>query len=138
MIGWLVPMAGQLPQNPNKRRRQMRLCSARLGDRFRPLLKANRSNFSSDKQPSLTRSRPERSQHRRRGGVCRAEEALMRGPAVPPLLSPRWHDSSALRSGKSAFFGLGPENESAFAGGRVPHGPYRVSSNEANQPGHMP
>jgi hypothetical protein len=34
----------------------MRLCSARLGDRFCPLSKANRSNFSYDKQPSSTLS----------------------------------------------------------------------------------
>jgi hypothetical protein len=39
---------------PNKRHRQMRRCPARLGDRFCPLPKANRSNISSDKQPSPT------------------------------------------------------------------------------------
>jgi hypothetical protein len=36
------------------------------------------------------------------------EEAVMRGPAEPPLWSPSRNDTSTLRSGKSAFVGLGP------------------------------
>mgnify|MGYP001816782215 CR=1 FL=1 len=37
----------------------------------------------------------------------------------------------------AALWELGPSNEPASAGGRVPRGPYRVSSNETNHPGHI-
>ena len=50
--------------HPRSCRRQIRRHPVRFDDRLCPLPEANRSNFSSDKQPALTRSRPKQVQRR--------------------------------------------------------------------------
>ena len=49
---WLVSI--RPTQHPNKIHCRIRVGPVHLGDRLCPLPRANQSNFSSDKQPSLT------------------------------------------------------------------------------------
>ena len=59
----------RLTQHPITRHCGIRRGPAHLGDRLRPLPEADRSNFSSDKQPSLPRSGPN-------GIICCAQQPV--------------------------------------------------------------